>query len=225
MADTPVDLAHLARYTGGDKSLNAEILRLFDGQISEMVEQLQSIIAQRDQKKWRQVTHTIKGAARGVGAFAMGQAAADAEPVDPSAQPDQAGQALETLLQRGMVPIMTHPERHPDLQKINADLLEWIRLGCLVQITGQSLLGRFGKSAEESAWQMLRRGLAHFVASDAHGVRDRTPRLDDAYAAVSQRAGAEIAEAVFVRNPQAVLAGEKIHTAPPKKRAWYHLLK
>jgi len=88
MADTPVDLAHLARYTGGDKSLNAEILRLFDGQISEMVEQLQSIIAQRDQKKWRQVTHTIKGAA-------------DAEPVDPSAQPDRAGQALETLKSQG----------------------------------------------------------------------------------------------------------------------------
>lgn len=101
MADTPVDLAHLARYTGGDKSLNAEILRLFDGQISEMVEQLQSIIAQRDQKKWRQVTHTIKGAARGVGAFAMGQAAADAEPVDPSVQPDRAGQALETLKSQG----------------------------------------------------------------------------------------------------------------------------
>ena len=82
MADTPVDLAHLARYTGGDKSLNAEILRLFDGQISEMVEQLQSVIAQRDQKKWRQVTHTIKGAARGVGAFAFGEAAAAAEPID-----------------------------------------------------------------------------------------------------------------------------------------------
>ena len=101
MADTPVDLAHLARYTGGDKSLNAEILRLFDGQISEMVEQLQSIIAQRDPKKWRQVTHTIKGAARGVGAFGMGQAAADAEPVDPVSHPDQAGQALETLKVQG----------------------------------------------------------------------------------------------------------------------------
>jgi HPt (histidine-containing phosphotransfer) domain-containing protein len=101
MADKPVDLAHLARYTGGDKSLNAEILRLFDGQISEMVEQLQSIIAQRDPKKWRQITHTIKGAARGVGAFAMGQAAADAEPVDPSAHPDQAGQALATLKNQG----------------------------------------------------------------------------------------------------------------------------
>ena len=101
MADAPVDLAHLARYTGGDKSLNAEILRLFDGQISEMVGQLQSILEQRDPKKWRQVTHTIKGAARGVGAFGMGQAAADAEPVDPVSHPDQAGQALEVLKVQG----------------------------------------------------------------------------------------------------------------------------
>jgi HPt (histidine-containing phosphotransfer) domain-containing protein len=101
MTDMPVDLAHLARYTGGDKSLNAEILRLFDGQITEMVEQLQAIIDQRDPKKWRQVTHTIKGAARGVGAFAMGQAAAEAEPVDPSAHPDRAGEALATLKNQG----------------------------------------------------------------------------------------------------------------------------
>jgi HPt (histidine-containing phosphotransfer) domain-containing protein len=101
MADAPVDLDHLARYTGGDKSLNAEILRLFDGQISEMVTQLQSVLEQRDQKSWRQVTHTIKGAARGVGAFGMGQAAADAEPVDPAAYPDQAGQALEKLKSKG----------------------------------------------------------------------------------------------------------------------------
>lgn len=97
MADVPVDLDHLARYTGGDKTLNAEILRLFDGQITDMVTQLQSIIEQRDPKKWRQVTHTIKGAARGVGAFAMGQAAADAEPVDPAIYPDKAGAALESL--------------------------------------------------------------------------------------------------------------------------------
>jgi HPt (histidine-containing phosphotransfer) domain-containing protein len=101
MAGHPVDLAHLARYTGGDKSLNAEILRLFDGQISDMVGQLRALLEQRDAKKWRQVTHTITGAARGVGAFAMGQAAADAEPVDPALHPDQAIKAIESLAREG----------------------------------------------------------------------------------------------------------------------------
>ena len=40
MASSAVDLAHLARYTGGDEALNAEVLRLFDNQASELVERL-----------------------------------------------------------------------------------------------------------------------------------------------------------------------------------------
>ena len=101
MAAAPVDLTHLARYTGGDKALNAEILRLFDGQVSEMVGQLLGVLEQRDTRKWRQVTHTIKGAARGVGAFAMGEAAAAAEPVDPSLSPDRAIVVIEALRLEG----------------------------------------------------------------------------------------------------------------------------
>jgi HPt (histidine-containing phosphotransfer) domain-containing protein len=97
MADAPVDLVHLARYTGGDRTLNAEILRLFDGQLGDMVGQLLTVLQQRDARKWREITHTIKGAARGVGAFAMGDAAATAEPVDPTTSPDRAVQVIEAL--------------------------------------------------------------------------------------------------------------------------------
>ena len=101
MAAAPVDLDHLARYTGGDKVLNAEILKLFDGQVSEMVGQLLAILEQRDARKWREVTHTIKGAARGVGAFAMGDAAAAAEPVDPAINHDRAMEVIEALRVEG----------------------------------------------------------------------------------------------------------------------------
>jgi HPt (histidine-containing phosphotransfer) domain-containing protein len=101
MADGVIDLSHLARYTGGDRTLNAEILRLFDGQITTMVGQLLGVLDQRDVRKWREVTHTIKGAARGVGAFKMGEAAAAAEPVDPAISRDRAVQAIEALRQEG----------------------------------------------------------------------------------------------------------------------------
>jgi HPt (histidine-containing phosphotransfer) domain-containing protein len=101
MAGQPVDLSHLARYTGGDKALNAEILRLFDRQVSEMVGQLLGVLEQRDARRWREVTHTIKGAARGVGAFAMGEAAAAAEPVDPAQSADRAIQMIEKLRVEG----------------------------------------------------------------------------------------------------------------------------
>lgn len=84
MAPAAIDLAHLARYTGGDTVLNAEILRLFDNQASELVTRLQAILDARDAQSWKEVTHTLKGAARGIGAFGLGDAAAAAEPIDPS---------------------------------------------------------------------------------------------------------------------------------------------
>jgi HPt (histidine-containing phosphotransfer) domain-containing protein len=93
----PVDMAHLARYTGGDSALNAEVLSLFDGQINELVARLNSILAARDQKSWKEITHTLKGAARGIGAFGFADAAAAAEPFDLADQPDEAGKALATL--------------------------------------------------------------------------------------------------------------------------------
>ena len=96
MGKTAIDLEHLARYTGGEKELNAEVLRLFDGQITRMVAELDSLIVSRDGKRWREVAHTIKGAARGVGAFSMGDLAARAEPVDPANAP-AAKDVLEKL--------------------------------------------------------------------------------------------------------------------------------
>ena len=92
----PIDLDHLAHYTGGEKAINAEILRLFDSQVTDMVGQLNTLLAVRDAKRWREITHTIKGAARGVGAFGMGEAAAAAEPVDP-ANTERARAAIKTL--------------------------------------------------------------------------------------------------------------------------------
>jgi HPt (histidine-containing phosphotransfer) domain-containing protein len=97
MARDAIDLVHLARYTGGDPALNAEILRLFDGQARELVDRLQSILDARDARSWREVTHTLKGAARGVGAFGLGDAAAAAEPIDPSNDLSTASAALLDL--------------------------------------------------------------------------------------------------------------------------------
>ncbi len=82
-----IDLDHLARYTGGDKAINAEVMRLFDTQATELVARLQGILDARDAKSWKEVTHTLKGAARGIGAFSMGDAAAHCEPIDLADRP------------------------------------------------------------------------------------------------------------------------------------------
>jgi HPt (histidine-containing phosphotransfer) domain-containing protein len=66
-----------------------------------MVGQLRSVMVARDSKRWKEITHTIKGAARGVGAFSFGDAAASAEPVDP-ANAERAGQCIDRLSEEAM---------------------------------------------------------------------------------------------------------------------------
>ncbi len=80
----PVDLVHLARYTGGDQALNAEVLQLFVNQAGELVRRMDGVLQTGDAKTWREVAHSLKGAARGIGAFAMADAAAACEPIDPA---------------------------------------------------------------------------------------------------------------------------------------------
>lgn len=92
-----VDLQHLSRYTGGDETLNAEVLNLFDNQITEMVGKLQFILDSQDAKGWKDITHTLKGAARGIGAFDFANAAAAAEPIDPIRDRGNASLAVRTL--------------------------------------------------------------------------------------------------------------------------------
>lgn len=99
-APQPVDLAHLARYTGGDRALNAEVLRLFVGQAADLMNQLQTVIEARDAKTWRYITHSIKGAARGIGAFSLADVAAEAEPLDLAAQTSEALASLAALKAR-----------------------------------------------------------------------------------------------------------------------------
>ena len=92
-----VDLDHLSRYTGGDEAINAEVLRLFDAQTSELVGRLQTILDARDAKSWKEIIHTLKGAARGIGAFSMADAAAFAEPIDPVRDRGNASLAIAVL--------------------------------------------------------------------------------------------------------------------------------
>jgi hypothetical protein len=92
-----VDLDHLSRYTGGDETINSEVLKLFNAQTSELVVRLQAVLEARDAKSWKEVTHTLKGAARGVGAFPLADAAAFAEPIDPVGDRGNASLAISAL--------------------------------------------------------------------------------------------------------------------------------
>jgi len=108
----------------------------------------------------------------------------------------------------GLTPILTHPERNPTLQTDIARLGEWMRGGVLVQVTGDSVTGRMGKKAEKLAHELLKNRWVHFLATDAHGLNARPPRLGEARQVVARKYGEAYAEALTVTNPRAVFEGK-----------------
>ncbi len=78
--DTPIDHAHLARYTLGNRPLELEVLQLFAGQAPST---LASLAAATTPKDWHIWAHTLKGSARAVGAWAVATAAEEAERAGP----------------------------------------------------------------------------------------------------------------------------------------------
>ncbi len=129
---------------------------------------------------------------------------------------------FDRMLGAGMIPIVTHPERNSLLRHRLPLLEEWIAMGCLLQITSGALLGDFGKKAEAFSDALLKQGLAHAVASDAHDTKYRTTDLRPARARVAERYGEDLAERLFLENPQAIIAGELLPAplAPPPKKKW-----
>src|SRR5579872_493874 len=116
---------------------------------------------------------------------------------------------FQQLLSAGMTPIVTHPERNALLQQRLEALGKWAADGACLQVTAQSFLGRFGRRAKEFAEKLMKEGLVHFIASDAHGTEDRTPDLSQAWQYVAEKYGKDRAERLFVTNPAATLKGEQ----------------
>lgn len=71
-----IDLDHLEKYVAGDDALRHEILSIFGDQAEMLSGQFS--ISQTDEG-WRNTAHALKGAARGVGAWALGDLCEAAE--------------------------------------------------------------------------------------------------------------------------------------------------
>ncbi len=77
-----VDFGYLEGFVGGDRQVVLEVLALFRQQAEAWTGSLDAA-----DPGWRDLVHTIKGAARGIGANPLGDTCARAEAEGPSGLP------------------------------------------------------------------------------------------------------------------------------------------
>lgn len=113
---------------------------------------------------------------------------------------------LRQLRQREVIPVIAHPERNRTIQRHPKMIPEFIFENALFQITGKSVTGENGKHSFKIARDMVKEGVAHFVASDGHGVRHRPPSLCNAVKAVKKAGGEMAVRTMFEENPAKIVA-------------------
>jgi len=121
--------------------------------------------------------------------------------------PPQISDSLQLLLDKELVPILTHPERNPILQKSLKRVLEWVDLGVVVQVTASALTGLWGKIVQDAAEWLLERDAVHVLASDAHDTQHRKPGLSGGRDAATEICGSDVASALVDVNPRAIVNG------------------
>ena len=128
----------------------------------------------------------------------------------PGHLPPTIASVFHELRVLGVHPIIAHAERHTVFAQDPKRLADLVSKGTLVQITAGSLLGDFGKAAQKACEDFFRLGLVHAIASDAHTMAQRPPRMAAARARVLKKWGAEAERGLFVDNPEAILASRPV---------------
>ncbi len=110
-----------------------------------------------------------------------------------------------SLVAAGYVPVITHPERLAWIEHNYAALARMVMAGAWLQITAGSMTGRFGGRAQYWTQKLLQDGLVHIMATDAHNLGSRPPRLAHAIGIAAREIGPAEAQRLVFDRPLAVL--------------------
>ena len=119
-----------------------------------------------------------------------------------------ADKLVKWLLARRLKPLIAHPERNKEVMRRVDKIAPFVQGGCLLQLTGGSIIGQFGKPAQDCARVLIERGWASVVATDAHNLKHRPPNLDLARAELVKLGGETLARELTLDTPARLIGDE-----------------
>lgn len=115
---------------------------------------------------------------------------------------------LEKIRALGYVPVVAHPERCHELLDAPELVYPWLDLGCHIQLTAGSIVGKYGARPQKCAAYLLKNGLACCVASDAHGTDSRNNNLLEVQSYLTLYYSRQCASALLWDNPMHIFHNE-----------------
>lgn len=134
-------------------------------------------------------------------------------------------QMIFDLQQRGITPVIVHPERNTKIIAQPDLLYKFLEKGCLSQITASSYVGTFGKKVENFSRQLIEAGQGYVFASDAHDLPGRKYEMGQAFDKLQHEFGHEQANQ-YQRNARSIINGENVpindlHAINKKKKHFW----
>ena len=118
---------------------------------------------------------------------------------------ETAEQAVDRVLEVGLVPVLAHVERYPLFYRNPHTLAEFRQEGCVVQVNADSVVGARRRTVSKTVSPLFENRLVDLVASDGHDVHDRTPDLETAFRVLSGQFPETAIAAWLWENPARIL--------------------
>ncbi len=122
--------------------------------------------------------------------------------------PEVVTHRLFDLRQRGLLPVIAHPERYRCIWRAPEVLERLVDSGVAALLDTAALVGKYGREPKQCAEELLERGLYHAACSDAHRTAD-VAEVEKGMRFIAERYGEDEIEFLFGRGPKAILAGER----------------
>lgn len=123
--------------------------------------------------------------------------------------PSYTSNMIYELMQRGIIPIIVHPERNTKIMKEPDILYRLLNRGCLSQITAGSYVGAFGYKVQKFSKQLIQTGQAYVFASDVHDLPNRKYEMTNAFAKLNHEFGNDYVSR-FSENAKRIINGDNI---------------
>lgn len=138
--------------------------------------------------------------------------------------PHYTTQMIFELQQRGITPVIVHPERNTKIMAHPELLYQLLQKGCLSQITASSYVGTFGNKVGDFSKRLIANGQGYVFASDAHDLPGRKYEMRQAFEKMSREFGQAVADQ-YADNARSIINGEnvpinEIRPLKKKKKFW-----